>query len=143
MLHFYSLNCLIYKTVNIKGDWNEKDSCISYRMPTNNIIPMYTNIANFGAALEIDSLGIATCEGILTHRLIDGSCELVMKLQKLENKSWTTISTWTEEGSTKCSIYKNKAVSRGTYRVAVTAKIYDSSGSLVETQSVYSITDTY
>lgn len=107
------------------------------------IMPMYISIANFGAALEIDSLGIATCEGILTHRLIDGSSELVMKLQKLENKSWTTISTWTEEGSTKCSIYKNKAVSRGTYRVAVTAKIYDSSGSLIETQSVYSITDTY
>lgn len=113
-------------------------------MPTNNIVPMYTNIANFGAALEIDSLGIATCEGILTHRLYDGSCELTMKLQKLgTDKSWNTIATWSAEGTTKCSDYQYKAVSRGTYRVAVTAKVYNSSGSLVETQSVYSITDTY
>ncbi len=113
-------------------------------IPINDITPMYTYIANFGAALEIDSLGIATSEGILTHTLIDGSCELIMKLQKLDtDKSWVTVSTWTKEGTTKCADYQYRAVSRGTYRVTVTAKVYNSSGSLVETQSVYSITDTY
>ncbi|MEL7648744.1 MAG: hypothetical protein AAGU76_11660 [Sedimentibacter sp.] len=108
------------------------------------ITPMYTNIASIGASLEISSLGIATCEGILTHRLNDGSCELTMKLQKLNtDKSWSTIATWTAEGLTKCSNYQYRAVSRGTYRVAVTGKVYDSLRNLSETQSVYSIIVTY
>lgn len=111
---------------------------------TSIITPMYVNIANFGASLDIDSFGLATCEGILTHRLYDGSCELTMKLQKLgTDKSWTTIATWSAEGTTKCSDYQYRQVSRGTYRVAVTGKVYDSLGNISETQSVYSIIVTY
>lgn len=111
---------------------------------TSIITPMYVNIANFGASLDIDSFGLATCEGILTHRLYDGSCELTMKLQKLgTDKSWSTIATWSSEGTTKCSDYQYRQVSRGTYRVAVTGKVYDNLGNISETQSVYSIIVTY
>lgn len=116
----------------------------SNEMTTPIITPMYINISTFAASLEIDNLGIATCEGILTHRLYDGSCELIMKLQKLgTDKSWNTIATWTAEGSLKCADFQYRAVSRGTYRVAVTAKVYNSSGNLTEEQTVYSISDTY
>ncbi|HKM00827.1 MAG TPA: hypothetical protein VJ083_02105 [Sedimentibacter sp.] len=112
--------------------------------PTSIIKPAYTYISSFGAALEINSIGVATCEGIMSHTLTDGTCELVIELKKLDsNKNWDTIATWTSTGLQKCADYRYRAVSRGTYRVYVTAKVYDSSGNLVESQLVHSITDTY
>lgn len=113
-------------------------------MPASVIRPAYMYISSFGAALEINSIGVATCEGIMSHILTDGSCELIIELKKLDsNKNWDTIATWTSTGLQKCADYRYRAVSRGTYRVYVTAKVYDSSGNLVETQSVHTITDTY
>lgn len=117
---------------------------ISGDMPTSIIRPAYMHISSFGAALEINSIGVATCEGIMSHGLTDGTCELIIELKKLNSdKSWDTIATWTSTGLQKCADYRYRAVSRGTYRVYVTAKVYDSSGKLVESQSVHSITDTY
>jgi len=113
-------------------------------IPGTIIRPMYTNILYLGATLEIDSLGIATCSGTITQNISEGSCELVMKMQKLDtDKSWDTIATWTKEGLGRSSDTQYRAVSRGTYRIYVTGKVYNSSGTLIETQTAYSVTKTY
>lgn len=112
--------------------------------PAGEISPMYINLKSLSASFDIDSLGITTCGGNLVQILSDGSCELIMNLQKLNSdKSWDTIATWTKEGTTKCSNVQYRAVSRGTYRLSVTGKIYNSSGTFIESGTAYSLTITY
>ncbi len=101
--------------------------------------------------IDIDNILEYSCfdtDNDFTERIsvseVEETLNHMPELQKLDtDKSWVTVSTWTKEGTTKYADYQYRAVSRGTYRVTVTAKVYNSSGSLVETQSVYSITDTY
>ncbi len=43
----------------------------------------------------------------------------------------------------KCANEQFRAVSKGTYRLSVTGKVYNSSGNLIETETINSISRTY
>jgi len=107
------------------------------------ISPSYVSLMGVSSYLDIDSLGIATCTAKVSQRLSDGSCEMIMKLQKLNSGDWDTIATWSKEGTTACVSTKYRAVSSGTYRLYVIGKAYDSSGNFIESGTVYSINVTY
>ncbi len=110
---------------------------------TEAITPMWINIMNISAYLSIDSSGTATCSSDMLQSLSNGSCTLVMNLQKLNSGKWGTVATWTETGSIECSNIAYKDVTKGTYRLSVTGKVYDGSGYLIETATNYSTTKTY
>ena len=95
---------------------------------------------NISAYLKINSSGTATCSSDMIQRLSDGSSELVMNLQKLNSGKWTTIATWTNKGLIECSNIASKNVTKGTYRLSVTGKVYDNSRNFTETATIYSTT---
>jgi len=111
---------------------------------TIDISPMWTNLITLGTTLSIDSSGKATCTGNMTQNLSNGTCVLVMNLQKLDsNNTWYTIATWTKEGTTKCVNTTYKTVSKGTYRLSVTGKVYNSYGNFIESGTTNSISKIY
>lgn len=107
------------------------------------ITPLWTNLNSVTSSLSIDSYGIATCDGTMVHNKSGGTCILVMNLQKYSNNAWSTITTWTAEGNLSCYNEEYRAVTRGTYRLVVTGKVYDSYGNFIESGSATSISKTY
>jgi 5-hydroxyisourate hydrolase-like protein (transthyretin family) len=107
------------------------------------ITPMWTYIMNISAYLKISSTGNATCSSDMLQRSSDNSSELVMKLQKLNSDKWTTVATWTKKGSMESSNLAYKDVTKGTYRLSVTGNVYNDSGTLAETTTIYSTIETH
>lgn len=113
-----------------------------------NSIPIhsdYVNIRLLQAGLAIDSSGRASCTGRVTLYSSSNTANLTLALQKYTGSGWSTIKTWTASarGTTPTSVVKFYYVARGQHRVSTTAKIYNSSGTLLETQIVYSATKNY
>lgn len=97
-------------------------------------------ITNWSESLT-GSSGNLTCNG--TTKVNSGySAGVTVELQKYTT-SWGTIKTWSASGGTKASVSEPYSVSRGSYRLKVTHKAYNSSGSLAESFVKYSNTVTY
>jgi|GEM_PF-2192583 len=52
-------------------------------------------------------------------------------------------ATWTKEGTTKCVNTTYKTVSKGTYRLSITGKVYNSYGNFIESGTTNSISKMY
>lgn len=64
--------------------------------------------------------------------------KIIIELQQ-KNGTWKTIKTWTEQGSVDAFVKGSyRVANKYNYRVAATAKVYNSSGSLVESKTSYS-----
>lgn len=109
------------------------------------ISPRFIGISLISADLSINSLGRTTCSGSVTPSSDSYTTVLTVKLQKQNGSSWSTIKSWsdTNTGIEGVIIEKHYYVTSGTYRVCSTAKIYNSSGTLLETESIYSAERTY
>ncbi|MDO9534518.1 MAG: hypothetical protein Q7J85_04115 [Bacillota bacterium] len=109
------------------------------------IAPQFTAIWSMGAGLSIDSWGKAICSGFVTPQSNSYSSELTVSLQKSTGSGWSTIKSWSESGVGFAGVIieGHHYVASGTYRVCSTAKIYNSSGTLLETESFYSAERTY
>jgi len=106
--------------------------------------PKFTYIWSISAGLDISSAGKALCAGSVDASSNSYTAELTVSLQKNTSSGWTTIKSWNGSGSGQGLIVENYYyVSKGTYRVCSTAKIYNSAGTLLETQSLYSAEKTY
>lgn len=105
------------------------------------VSPRYTGTSTIVTDLSISSTGKATCAGTVV--LYSGyTATLTMKLQQYNGSYWTTIQTWSTSDSK--SLSKSYYVSSGySYRVVTSAKVYNSSGTYVETPSVTSATKSY
>ena len=104
----------------------------------------YQYITTLNAGLSINSSGLATCSGLVKPSDNDTSTTLTVELQKYSSgwkydDSWNTSGT----GTKNVQLSAQKYVVRGLYRVVVTAKVYSSSGKLLETQSLMSHEVTY
>lgn len=110
------------------------------------ISPMFVGISTMSASIDIDYLGCATCAGSVSLSNNSYSVNFTVALQRYNGSGWTTIKTWSDTGygydGTIIEGYYY-VPSSGTYRTASTAKVYNSSGSLIETQTIYSGTKTY
>ena len=108
------------------------------------ISPKFTHIWSISAGLDISPTGKARCSGSVDASSITGTPNLTISLQKSSGSGWKTIKSWTDSGPGQgLIIEKYYYVGYGTYRVCSTAKIYDSAGKLLETQSFYSAEETY
>lgn len=109
------------------------------------ISPQFTYISLLSPGLSINSSGKATCIGNVTLYNNSYSTNLTVQLQKSTSSGWTTIQTWTSSGTgiAGTEMVEYYYVVSGTYRVCATSRVYNSSGSLIETQSLYSATVTY
>ncbi len=102
--------------------------------------PRFNYIRQARAFLNINDNGIATVQGQLSASSCD-SVDITIKLQQYVSGSWKTISTWTETGSTRCSLEKKKAVSSGySYRVEVVGNVYNANGKVLESHTMHSVT---
>ena len=101
----------------------------------NTIQPRWTYLNSVYAYLDINWLGVATCEGSSAAR---SSVEIktVVRLQQLTDTGWSTIKSWSGTGTLNASAGGKIAVARGyDYRVTVSAYVYDDNGNIVETGS--------
>lgn len=106
--------------------------------------PQFTYIWQMSAGLGINSSGKAHTSGSVDVASMTYSAELTVELQKNANNSWSTIKTWTGNSVGPGLIVEGDYyVVQGTYRVKTTAQVYSSTGTLLETQSIYSAEKTY
>ncbi|MDP4120309.1 MAG: hypothetical protein Q8876_04530 [Bacillota bacterium] len=108
------------------------------------VSPQYTHILLLIAGLGIDSAGKADCVGSVDSSSTSYKTSLTVSLQKYANSKWSTIKSWSDSGPGRGLIVENYYyVGSGRYRVCSTAKVYNSSGTLLETASFYSQERTY
>lgn len=89
------------------------------------------------ADLAISSNGYASCEGSASVR-DNYTVTVVVELQQ-KNGTWKTIKTWTEQGGVDAFVKGSyRVASKYNYRVAATAKVYNSRGGLVDSKTSYS-----
>ena len=106
------------------------------------VSPNYVALTQLTASLEISNSGCATCKGNATASQ-GYTCDVTLALQQKTGSKWETIKEWTSSGRTNI-FNKNWYVESGhDYRVVITAEVYNSTGNLSETASIYSNTVHY
>lgn len=121
-------------------------SAVSATAPSSEAIqPRWTRIYSLKAFLDISSSGRADCSSKVMLKNSSDSAELTMSLQRSSNgTSWTTVKTWTDSGQGSISVDGSWYVLSGYYyRVKAAVKVYNSSGTLVESATAYSATVEY
>lgn len=109
------------------------------------IAPQFTYISSLSSGLSINSSGKAICAGLASAYNSSHTTKLTVELQKSSGGGWSTIKSWSASstGTSIADIEESFYVVRGAYRVCATAKVYNVSGGLLETQSLYSATSSY
>lgn len=106
----------------------------------NTVQPRWTYLDSVYAYLDINWLGVASCEGRATAGDFV-AVKVVVRLQQLKDTGWATIKSWTATDTQTVGASGSYAVYSGyTYRVSVTGYVYDSNGNLVEAGTA---TDTF
>ena len=128
-----------------KGFWNYLNSCRnSYGFEFCGIgeVSVYIFVAHLAVN---QSTGLATADGLVLPSNNSTNTKLTTELQKKSGSSWVKEYSWEASGEGTDTVYTSslRYVVKGTYRVVVTAKIYSSSGSLLETQDITSKEVTY
>lgn len=99
-------------------------------------MPCYNSTLSIAANLSISSSGLASCSGNIRFSDSSASANVVMKLQRYKNSSWSTVATWSANDAT--SLSKTRYVTGDYYyRVVFSATVY-SSGTYVESPSATS-----
>lgn len=97
--------------------------------------PRWTYLNSVYAYLDINWLGVATCEGTAVARS-SVDVEVVVRLQQKLDSGWYTVESWSDTGTGTAGTGGKIAVARGyDYRVTVSAYVYDDNGNIVETGS--------
>ena len=98
----------------------------------------WNKILNIYASISVNqSTGIVTCSGTITAKSTY-PVKVYAQLQRLENGSWRTITSWTNTGTLSATVTKSYAVYSGyTYRIYVIGYVYDNNGNIVESGSEY------
>lgn len=95
------------------------------------VAPLYIGLEDVTADLAISSNGYANCSG--SAYVANGyNATVVMELQQ------KNVKRWSKSGGYVSMNESYRVSSKYYYRVAVTAKVYNSSGSLVESKTSYS-----
>jgi hypothetical protein len=98
----------------------------------------YVNISIMDAGLIINSSGRATCTGLMNLYDTSLTAKLTVELKKQSGTSWTTEKSWESSGLAFTYLSQPYNVVHGVYQVKITAKVYDSSNTLLETQTLLS-----
>lgn len=105
------------------------------------IQPYFIRIASLSTDFSVSSSGYADCYGEVEMHNTSDTAELTMELQRSSDQSnWETIKDWTASG--KCVVTLDKGwyvVSGYYYRIHITADVYSTSGSLVDSATKDSV----
>lgn len=102
------------------------------------VTPRYSYIQSLHASLSINSIGVASCDAAAVAYGGD-SVRLSSALQKYTGSSWTTVKAWSTTAARTAGLSKNYAVPKGyTYRLRVTCTVYNASGTMIESGTLYS-----
>jgi len=94
----------------------------------------FLRISIFCIDLSIATSGLSSSYSDIVLTYSSDKAELIMDLQQLKSGVWTTIKSWNTSGSGTVYLDKDWYVVSGySYRVYTTAKVYNSSGTLLET----------
>ena len=107
-------------------------SASEWNQPT----PRYAYISSFARSININpSTRVATCQGdVVASSYLP--VKVVCKLQVYWGGEWTTLKTWTKEGTGGVMIYETYTVAYDfNYRVYVTGYVYDNDGNQLEVTS--------
>ena len=104
----------------------------------------YSRITSFTVAFSISSSGLSSDYSSIKLTNSTDTVNLIIELQQKSGSTWSTIKTWETSGSGTVSLDKSWYVSSGySYRIYVTAKVYNSSDTLSETATLISSTASY
>ena len=105
-------------------------------LPDPPVSPQYNYIDACNVNLTINtSTGIASCSASC-YTTTSNTVEVEYKLQRYLGSYWGTVKTWTTSATSYASLNQSWAVYSGyTYRGKATYRVYNSSGSLLETGS--------
>ena len=108
------------------------------------VSPLYTYTYSIAGKLSISG-GTAPAAGTVTPSDLNNKTTVTVKLQRNENGTWKTIATWTGSNSHGISSAGgDKTLTKGySYRVYVVGKVYNSSGTLLETTTKTTSTKAY
>lgn len=106
------------------------------------IAPQNITITKEYNNITLGALGKLTCQG--ETQVLDGylAC-ITMELQEYKNNEWTTIKTWSETDTDYVALNISYFTVKGTYRLRLTHKAYDSNMKQVESFIKYSETIFY
>lgn len=103
------------------------------------VTPRYVNIALMNASGSINSNDRAYCYSYVETANSTYTVYLTMSLQRYKDGEWSNIKTWTSSGTQVAEMGKYHYVASGYYyRTGVTATVYTSGGSYVESATTYS-----
>lgn len=103
------------------------------------VTPRYVNIMGFNASIGINSSGKASCYSFVETANSSYTVYLSVSLQRYVNGGWSTVKNWSTSGTGEATLDKSWYVTSGYYyHTAATATVYTSSGSFVESQTIYS-----
>ena len=107
------------------------------------IEPRYEVISFISATLSISGAGKADCHSSV--RVKSGySVDLKAELQQNKGSGWSTIHDWAASGKNRVEVMGPWYVLSGySYRLKVTATVYDSNGNFVEAPVEYSKVQEY
>jgi len=105
----------------------------------------YQNITVITVGLSIEPSGLANCSGYVLPSDSSINTKLTVSLQKYSGSSWVEQYSWSDSstGIKSITISGQRYVTSGKYRVVVTANIYNSLGTLIESQNNISNEVTY
>lgn len=108
------------------------------------IMPCYSYTSSIAASLSISD-GVAKAAGKITPEDSQHTSITVRLQRKSSSGTWSTISTWTgSNAGGKSEAGGTKSLTSGyDYRVYVTGKVYNSTGTVIETIDKYSATKSY
>ena len=97
--------------------------------------PRWTYLQTVTASLNINLLGVATCDGTGTSRVIK-DVKIIVRLQQETDTGWSTLKTWTATASGAVGAGGSHAVAKGyNYRTVSSVYVYDDDGNIIETGS--------
>lgn len=109
--------------------------------------PLYLEADRVSVSLDINCDGAATCKGKVRAKHNNVTMNITLTLKKSsDGKAWKSVKSWNESGNglLGASIEEACAVSKGyQYKEVMSAKIYDSTGHLLESLSKTSPVKSY
>lgn len=104
------------------------------------VTPRYVNISLFNASGEVvNSSGKAMCYTYVQTANSSYKIYVTMALQRYKNGEWSNVTSWSGSGTHYAELLKYHYITSGYYyRTAVTATVYTSGGSYVESATTYS-----
>ena len=111
---------------------------------TSAITPRFVNIELMSASIDVNSSGKASCYSYVDTANSTYKIYVSMSLQRYVDGYWTNVKTWNSSGTGAVTLDKSYYVTSGYYyRTAMSATVYTSGGSFVESEDITSQNDYY